>query len=479
MQGRKLAGSRVGLRRSLVATVVAAVFVVAALVAVAGATQASGGMPNWWKPSADVRAMLNQISPANLQQYDTALVGFGTRHTLSSQTDPVRGVGAARDWITSQLQQIAATSNGSMTVQQQSFVQPVGSTIPVPTTITNVVATLQGTDPSASNRVYVVCAHYDDRVTDVLDFTSDAPGANRDGSGVAAMLELARVFAQHPAKATIVFAAFAGEEQGLFGSAFFAAQERASGANVQGVLNMDTIGSPLGGNGVSEPHTISVYSEGVPTNATPNQIAILQAVGGENDGVSRQLARYIQETGENNGMDINLVWRRDRLLRAGDQISFLRQGFPAARFTEPNENYNHEAQNVRVENGVQFGDLPQFLDFDYLARVTRVVGSSLAALANSPGAPTNARLITTPPPGLQGSNDTELRWNANPESDVVGYEVVWRDSTEPLWTHAVQVGNVTDYTLTGKNKDDTQFGIRAIDSQGYRSPVAFPMPAAS
>jgi Zn-dependent M28 family amino/carboxypeptidase len=351
----------------------------------------------------------------------------------------------------------------------------------VPTLITNVIATLQGTDPTASDRVYVVGAHYDDRVTDVLDFTNDAPGADRNGSGVAAMLELARVFAQHAAKATIVFAAFSGEEQGLFGSSFFAAQEAAAGAKVQGVLNMDTIGSPLGGNGVSEPRSINVYSEGVPTNATPSQIAFLQTVGGENDGASRQLARYIKETGENDatGMDINLVWRRDRLLKGGDQISFLRQGFPATRFTEPNENYNHEAQNVRVENGVQFGDLPQFLDFDYLARVTRVVGSSLAALANSPGTPSNARLITTPPPGFQGSNDTELRWNANPESDVVGYEVVWRDSTDPLWTHAVQVGNVTDYTLVGMNKDATQFGVRAIDSEGHRSPVAYAMPAAS
>src|SRR5262249_19244140 len=264
----------------------------------------------------------NQISPANLQQYDTALVGFGTRHTLSSQTDPVRGVGAARDWITSQLQQIAATSNGSMTVQQQSFVQPVGSTIPVPTTITNVVATLQGTDPSASNRVYVVCAHYDDRVTDVLDFTSDAPGADRDGSGVAAMLELARVFAQHPSKATIVFAAFSGEEQGLYGSSHFAAQERAAGVNIKGVLNMDIIGSPLGGNGVSEPHSVSLFSEGIPTNVTAAQIALMQSVGGENDGVSRQLARYIKETGENKatGMNVQLVFRRDRILRAGDQI---------------------------------------------------------------------------------------------------------------------------------------------------------------
>jgi hypothetical protein len=345
----------------------------------------------------------------------------------------------------------------------------VSSRIPVPTVITNLVATLQGTDPASADRIYVVGAHYDSRASDVLDFTSDAPGADQDGSGVASVLELARVMAPHPTKATIVFVTFAGAEQGLYGSAFFAQQAKAAGWNIQGVLNMDTIGSSVGGNGTSDPRTIRLFSEGVPTNATPQQIAQLQATGGENDNVSRQLARYIKDTGENSatGMNVKLVWRRDRFLRAGDQISFLQQGYPAVRFTEPNENYNHQAQNVAVTNGVQFGDLPQFVDFRYLARVTRVIGSSLAALVRAPRAPTNARLITTP-----ASNDTELTWDANPEPDVVGYEVVWRDSTEPLWTHSRLVGNVTDYTIAGLNKDDNQVGVRAIDSEGNRSPVA-------
>jgi hypothetical protein len=435
----------------------------------------------WWRPPADVRAMLSQISPANLQQADSTLVGFGTRHTASSQTDPVRGIGAAAQWIFGQLQQIAATSGGSMTVQKQTFVQPVSPRIPVPTTITNIIATLQGTDSTASDRIYVVGAHYDDRVTDVLDFTSDAPGADRDGSGVAAMLELARVMASHPAKATIEFVAFAGEEQGLFGSAFAAAQLAAAGAKVQACLNMDTIGSSLGDNGVSEPHTINVFAEGVPTSATQNDIAILQAAGGENDGSARQLARYIKETGENGatGMNVNLVWRRDAITRASDQVPFLAQGFAAVRFREPNENFNHEAQNVQVQNGVQFGDLLQFVDFNYVARVTRVVGSSLAALARSPRAPSNARMIVTPPPGFVGSNDTVLRWDANPESDVVGYEVVLRDSTDPLWTKALQVGNVTQDTITVPDPANTQFGVRAIDSQGNRSPVSYAVPSTS
>ena len=418
--------------------------------------------------------MVHQISPQNLQSDVETLVGFGTRHTGSSQTDPVRGIGAAGTWIDGQLQAIAATSGGSMTVQRQSFVQQVSSNIPVPTTITNVIATLQGTDTTSAAPTYVVYAHYDSRVTDVLDFTSDAPGADDNASGVAAMLELARVFAQHPTKATIVFAAFDGEEQGLYGSAFAARQLAAAGVNVKGVLDLDTIGTPLGGNGVREPRTVEVYSEGMPTNATAAQIALMESVGGENDGLSRQLAPYIEETGGNGTrMNVQLVFRRDRILRGSDQISFDAQGDPAVRFTEPNLDYNHIHQNVQVVNGVQLGDLTQFLDFNYLARVTQVVGSSLAALASSPPAPASAQQHVTPPPGFAGSNNTVLTWNADPESDVVGYEIVWRDSTDPVWTHAVQVGNVTSFTVTGLNKDNTQFGVRAINSDGDRSPVSY------
>jgi hypothetical protein len=201
----------------------------------------------------------------------------------------------------------------------------------------------------------------------------------------------------------------------------------------------------------------------------------MQSIGGENDGVSRQLARYIKETNQNGvtGMNVQLVFRRDRILRGGDQISFDAQGYPAVRFTEPNENYNHEAQDVRVLNGVQLGDLLQFVDFDYVARVAGVLGRSLVALANSPQAPRNAILHTTPPAGFAGSSDTKLSWIANPESDVAGYEVVWRNTTDNDWTNARLVGNVTSYTLTGINKDTNQFGVRAVDGQGNRSPVSY------
>jgi hypothetical protein len=418
--------------------------------------------------------MLRAIDPGSLQGYDRALVGFGTRHTLSSQDDPRRGIGAARDWIRDRFRAIAATSGGRMSVELQSYVQHPASRIPRATRITNVVATLRGTDPQSADRVYVVGAHYDSRVTDVLDSESDAPGANDDASGTSAVIELARVMATHPTEATVVFVTYAGEEQGLYGSEHFAELAKQNGWNIQGVLNMDIIGSSLGGNGIRDPRTIRVFSEGVPTSETPEETARRQSIGGENDGISRQLARYVKETGGNRstGMRVKLVWRRDRFLRGGDQIPFLERGWRAVRFTEPNENFDHQHQDVRVENGRQFGDLMQFVDFGYLARVTRVVGSSLAALARSPRPPGNARIIAA-----QLSYDTELRWDPNPEPDVVGYEVVWRDSTAPLWTHARRVGDVTDYTLGNLNKDDNQVGVRAIDRDGNRSPVAFPIPA--
>lgn len=431
---------------------------------------------HWWGPPADVRAMLNQISAANLRQDVQTLVGFGTRHTASSQTDPSRGVGAAANWLFSQLQADAAASGGAMTVQRQQFVQPVSSNIPVPTTITNILATLQGTDPTALPRVYVVSAHYDDRVSDVLNFTSDAPGADDDASGVAAVLELARVMAAHPARATIEFALFDGEEQGLYGSSFSAAQDKAAGMNVQADLNLDTIGNSLGDNGVSDPNTMALYSEGIPTAVTQNQIAIMQSVGGENDSASRQLARFIAETGPSNAtrMNVDLVPRRAPLLRGGDHISFNGQGYPAVDYSEVNENYNHIHHDVQVQNGVQFGDLPEFIDYAFLTRATRLAGSSLAALARAPEAPVGVEQHTAVAPGQSGSNTVSLSWNANPESDVVGYEVVWRDAIDQNWTHVIPVGNVTAFTTANPNRNTALFGVRAINSAGDLSPVAFP-----
>jgi hypothetical protein len=359
-----------------------------------------------------------------------------------------------------------------MTVELQSFIQPTTPPrIPVSTQITNVIATLRGT--TSPERVYVVTGHYDSRVTDVLNATSDAPGADDDGSGVAAVLELARVFASRPTDATIVFAAVAGEEQGLFGSAHMAQVLKAAGTDVQGMFSNDIIGASSAFDGTRpDPRTVRLFVEGVPTSETAAQTAVRQAVGGENDGPSRQLGRFVSSVAENDetGMKIRVIWRRDRYLRASDHVSFLQQGYAAARFTEPRENFNHEHQDVRVENGVQFGDLPEFCDFPYIARVTKVNAAALWSLAQGPGTPKGAIIDTT-----QLTNATTLRWLRGTEPDLAGYEVVWRETTSPEWTRVIGVGDVTSVTLD-ISKDNVFFGIRAVDTDGHRSPVASPQP---
>jgi hypothetical protein len=441
------------------------------------AEAASGGLgPSKFDP--ELRKLLRNVDPKRIGATIQRLTEFGTRHTLSSQTDPVRGIGAATDWVALQMQAIAATSGGNMTVQRQSFVQPAGSRIPVATTITNVIATLRGT--ASPERYYVVTGHLDSRVTDVLDFSSDAPGADDDASGVACVLELARLFATHQFPGTIVFATVAGEEQGLFGSSFMAQQMAAAGNDVQGMFSNDIIGASRSFDGEKpDPFTVRMFLEGVPTNVTPGQISLLQSTGGENDGRARQLGRFVNSVAPHSltGMNIRLIWRRDRFLRSSDHVSFQGQGYPAARFTEPRENFNHEHQNVRVDNGVQFGDLIEFVDFDYIARVSRVNAAALWALATSPGTPKNAQIHTAPPGTLSGTNQTTLSWNANPEVNVTGYEVVLRETTESDWTRAIPVGNVTTVTLD-ISKDNVQMGIRAVDRNGNRSPAAAPQAVA-
>ena len=426
----------------------------------------------------DLRALIRQIDPDRIQATILRLTQFGTRHTASSQTDPVRGIGAAVNWVFEQMQAIAATSNGNMTVQQQTFVQPVSNNIPVPTTITNVIATLQGT--ASPERFYVMTGHLDSRCTNVEDFTSDAPGADDDASGVAAMMELARLFATRQFPGTIVFAAVDGEEQGLYGSTFMAQQMANASNDVQGMFSNDIIGASRAFDGTRpDPFTVRMFLEGIPTAATANEIAIMQSVGGENDGLSRQLGRFVAEVAppELTGMNIRLIWRRDRYLRGSDHVSFQGQGYAAARFTEPRENFDHEHQNVQVQNGVQFGDLIQYVDFDYVARVAGINAAALWALATSPSTPKNVQIHTTPPPTLAGTNLTMLSWNANPESNLAGYEVVSRETTSPDWTETIPVGNVTSVTLD-ISKDNVQFGLRAVDQNGNRSPVAFPQVAA-
>jgi len=426
------------------------------------------------EPDDELRHLINQIDPDRIQSTIEKLVSFGTRHTASSQTDPVRGIGAATNWVFNTMQGFAAASNGNMTVQKQTFVQPVSSRIPVPTTITNVIATLQGTASPA--RYYVVTGHLDSRVTDVLNFTSDAPGADDDGSGVAVVLELVRLFATRQFPGTLVLATVAGEEQGLYGSAFMAAQMAAAGNDVQGMFSNDIVGASHSFDGhPPEPHTLRLFVEGIPTAATASDIAIMQSVGGENDGKSHQLGRFVSEVAPFHltNMDVRVIWRRDRYLRGSDHLSFQQHGYAAARFTEPRENFDHEHQDVQVVDGVQLGDLPEFVDFDYVGRVAAVNAATMWALATNPGTPKGFVIHTNPPGTFSGTNLTTLNWNANPEPDIDHYEVVMRETTEADWTSAINVGNVTGITLD-ISKDNVQFGLRAVDSAGHRSPVAFP-----
>src|SRR5215469_3731625 len=369
METDSLSGSRGPSRRVfLSASAVTAVAApIASLAGPAAAASAGTGAPaNTGNFDPALRALISKIDPNRIQATIEQLVQFGTRQTQSSQTDPVRGIGAATTWVTQQMQAIADNSNGNMTVQQQTFQQqPVPGRITALTNITNVIMTLQGTANPA--RFYVVTGHLDSRVTDVTDSVSDAPGADDDGSGVACVLELARLFAQAPQfPGTIVFATVAGEEQGLFGSTFMAQQMKAAGNDVQGMFSNDIIGTGDAHDGTQpDPFTVRMFLEGIPTSVTSSQISLMQAVGGENDGQARQLGRFVNSVAPFSltGMNIRLIWRRDRYLRASDHVSFQGQGYPAARFTEPRENFNHEHQNTQVVNGVQLGDLIQYVDF--------------------------------------------------------------------------------------------------------------------
>lgn len=422
--------------------------------------------------NTQIPKIIAEINPRNIENTIRKLVSFGTRNTLSEQNDPNRGIGAARDWLYSEFQKAAAQSGGRMTVEKQSFEQAKAQRVPQPTMLTNIVATLKGTQPESVNRVYVVSGHYDSMCRSAIDAKCDAPGANDDASGTAAVLEMARVMARYTFDATIIFMTVPGEEQGLLGAAYFAEEAKKSKMDIEGMFTNDIIGNSLGGNGVRDTRTVRVFSEGVPTNETPQEAITRRSVGGENDSQSRQLARFVKEVGERYvpHMKVWMIYRRDRYGRGGDHQPFLERGFAAVRFTEPNENFQHQHQNVRTENGEKFGDLPEFVDFKYVANVARVNAAALAALASAP-----ARPKTVVFPAAQGY-DTPIRWEANKEPDIAGYEIVWRDTTEAVWTHSQDVGNVLTFTMKGMSKDNYFFGVRAVDKNGNRSPVTHPRP---
>lgn len=420
----------------------------------------------------EIPRMLSEISARNIERTIRKLVSFGTRNTLSDQNDPNRGIGAARDWLYGEFQKAAVASGGRMTIEKQAFEQPKAARVPEPTILTNIVATLKGTQADSANRVYVVSGHYDSMCSSPTDARCDAPGANDDASGTAAVLEMARVMAKYKFEATVVFMTVPGEEQGLLGATHFAEEAKKNNVDIEAMFTNDIIGSSLGGNGVRDAHTVRVFSEGVPTNESAAEAMIRRSVGGENDSASRQLARFIKDTGERyvRGMKVWMIYRRDRYGRGGDHQPFLERGYPAVRFTESNENYHHQHQNVRTENGIRYGDLPEFDDFNYIANVARVNAAALAVLASAPARPKSVGMAT----GL--SDDTELKWDANTEPDLAGYEIVWRDTTAATWTNSRPVGNILNFTMKGMSKDNYFFGVRAIDTQGNRSPATYPRP---
>lgn len=419
-------------------------------------------------PPAPVEELLAEVSEERLRQTVDRLAAFGTRHTLSETASETRGIGAARRWIHDEL-----TSYGESTRLEASFdrhVQPPdGRRIPEETEIVNVVATLPGTSPEARSRRYYVIGHYDSRASDVMDAEIDAPGANDDASGVALLMELARVMAQTPLDATVVFMATAGEEQGLYGASLHAKVAREEGLDIRAVLSNDVVGDPSAPLGEARWDAVRVFSPALPAEPSPEELRRIRALGAEIDSPSRQLARYIHEVAAWHGTRIQpmLIFRADRFLRGGDHTAFTRLGFPAVRFTEVHENYARQHQDVRIEGGVQYGDLPRFVEPEYLAEVTRLNGAALAHLASAPSTPEDVRIIVA-----TLANDTTLRWSPSPEPDTEGYEVVWRKTSAPFWEKARDVGNVTEATLP-LSKDNHYFGVRAYDGDGFRSPVAF------
>ncbi len=415
--------------------------------------------------------MLGKISAKNIEASIRKLVSFGTRNTLSEQDNPTRGIGAARDWIFAEFQKFSADCGGCLTVEKQIFLQPKAARIPEPTNLTNVVATLKGT--TNPERVYVVSGHYDSMCSSPTDAKCDAPGANDDASGTAAVIELARVMSKRKFDATIVFMTVPGEEQGLLGARYFAEQAVEKKMNIEGMFTNDIVGGVTSQKNSPNRNKVRVFSEGVPSNETEQEGNTRRSVGGENDSASRQLARFIKEQSDRylKTFSVWMIYRRDRYLRGGDHIPFLEKGFTAVRITEADEDYTHQHQNVRTENGVFYGDTIEFVDFEYVANVTRVNLISLAALALAPAKPKGVAIVTA-----RLTNDTDLKWDALADTDLAGYEVVWRETTSSVWTNSVFVGNVTTYTAKAMSKDNYFFGVRAVDKDGNKSPVVYPRP---
>ncbi len=448
-----------------------AVFVATAALGCSATAQAAG-TTSTDTPAVAVDPRIAQavaaVSPARVRADDLRLVAFGTRNALSDRLgSKARGINAARNWIADQFRAIATASGGRMSVAFDTYTQPASARTGRAVTVSSVIATLHGDDPHRG--LWIMSSHFDDCNGDCTDPSGDAPGADDNASAVSAVIEAARAIVALHLRATIAFIAFDGEDQGLWGSAHYANVLRAQDARVEGNLNNDIVGASVSHDGASYADRVRLFSEALPARAVLRTVNLL---GTENDSPSRELARTVAriDAAYVPQMQDELIYRADRFLRGGDQESFTAQGFPAVRFVEGAENFDHQHQNVRVENGVQYGDLPRFLDFTYLAHVTQLNVAALADLAAAPAAP----IVTILAKKL--AYDTTLSWNAVPSA--ASYEVVWRRTDEPTWTHAKNVGNVETVTLP-LSKDDWLFGVRSLDADGARVRRRFPHAAAA
>lgn len=421
---------------------------------------------------ANISSMVNEVSAANLEQVIKKLVSFHTRHTLSDTLSKTIGIGAARTWIKSEFEKYGAASGGRLQVSYDTFTQPAdGRRILTPVVLKNVLAILPGTDPN-DKRMLMVSGHYDSRVTDVMNIKDFAPGANDDASGVAAVMEMCRIMSKQKFSSTIVFVAMVGEEQGLYGATNLAKRAKEEGWNLNLLMNNDIVGNSYGmETDIKDNKSVRVFSEGVSPVETPAQAAARQSAGTDNEGKARQAARYIKEVAERyvDQLEVKLIYRRDRFLRGGDHTPFSQQGFAAVRITEMNEDFNRQHQDIRTENGFKFGDLPEYVDYNYLQKVTRMNLSVMANLALSAQEPENVVVQTS---GL--TNKTALKWDAPKGKTPAGYYVLMRETSNPFWERKFFVKETS--ANLAYSKDNYFFGVQAVDAEGHESLVITPKP---
>lgn len=420
----------------------------------------------------EIAGMVKEVNANSLQSYIKKMVSFGTRSTVSSTTDRLRGIGAARNWVLMKFRDFAAASGGRMTAVLDTTIYPAdGRRVKSDINLGNVVATLKGTDAN-DNRIFIISGHLDSRRTDVMNGTDDAPGANDDGSGSAAVMECARVMSKHSFPATIIFVTVSGEEQGLLGSTYMAKKARVQHWNIEAVLNNDIMGS----NNSSETNIIDntrvrVFSEGLPAFDLTKQAAMIRQLGLENDGKARQLARYVKEVGERyvDNLEVVMVYRNDRFLRGGDHSPYVDTGYAAVRITEMNENFNRQHQDVRTEKGVVYGDLEEFIDYEYLRKNTALNLANLANLAKSPGMPQNARVEVR-----NLTNGTQLSWKQPANGKVKGYYILMRETTSAVWQRKIFTTE-TELKLP-YSKDNYFFGVQSVSEDGNESLPVVPIP---